>query len=75
MTADNRVTVSRPEDILSFIPHALGHWPKESLVAITLCGQALGATLRVDLPPGRSESVLAAYSRRIAEYLEGDHAP
>ncbi|UKA64283.1 DUF4192 family protein [Arthrobacter sp. FW306-04-A] len=73
MTADNRVTISRPEDILGFIPHALGHWPKESLVAITLRGQTLGATLRVDLPPERSERVLAAYSRRIAEYLEADH--
>ncbi|WP_437773232.1 DUF4192 domain-containing protein [Arthrobacter sp. KNU40] len=73
MTADNRVTISRPEDILGFIPHALGLWPKESLVAITLCGQTLGATLRVDLPPGRSERVLAAYSRRIGEYLEADH--
>lgn len=73
MTADNRVTVSRPEDILGFIPHALGHWPKESLVAITLRGQTLGATLRVDLPPEKSESVLSAYSRRIAEYLEADH--
>lgn len=73
MTADNRVTISRPEDILGFIPHALGHWPKESLVAITLRGQTLGATLRVDLPPDRSERVLAVYSRRIAEYLEADH--
>ena len=73
MTADNRVTISRPEDILGFIPHALGLWPKESLVAITLRGQTLGATLRVDLPPGRSERVLAAYSRRIGEYLEADH--
>lgn len=73
MTADNRVTISRPEDILGFIPHALGHWPKESLVAITLRGQTLGATLRVDLPPERSEKVLALYSRRIGEYLEADH--
>ena len=73
MTADNRVTISRPEDILGFIPHALGLWPKESLVAITLRGQTLGATLRVDLPAERSECVLAAYSRRIGEYLDADH--
>ncbi len=73
MTADNRVTISRPEDILGFIPHALGLWPKESLVAITLRGQTLGATLRVDLPTERSERVLAEYSRRIGEYLEADH--
>ncbi|WP_442542805.1 DUF4192 domain-containing protein [Arthrobacter sp. KN11-1C] len=73
MTADNRVTISRPEDILGFIPHALGLWPKESLVAITLRGQTLGATLRVDLPTERSERVLDVYSRRIGEYLEADH--
>src|SRR6185437_11847179 len=73
MTADNRVTVFRPEDILGFIPHALGLWPKESLVAITLRGQTLGATLRVDLPGERSDRGLAAYSRRIGEYLEADH--
>ncbi|MDQ0028885.1 DUF4192 domain-containing protein [Arthrobacter bambusae] len=73
MTAADRVTISRPEDILGFIPHALGLWPKESLVAITLRGQTLGATLRVDLPPERSGRVLALYSRRIAEYLEADH--
>ncbi|MHA7167736.1 DUF4192 domain-containing protein [Arthrobacter bambusae] len=72
MTADNRVTISRPEDILGFIPHALGLWPKESIVAITMRGQTLGATLRLDLPPERSERVLAAYSRRIGEYLEAD---
>ncbi|GAA4040488.1 hypothetical protein GCM10023063_27570 [Arthrobacter methylotrophus] len=72
MTADNRVTVSRAEDILAFIPHALGLWPKESLVAITLRGQTIGATLRVDLPSARSERVLAVYSRTIGEYLEAD---
>lgn len=72
MTADNHVTVSRPEDILGFIPHVLGHWPKQSLVAVTLRGQTLGATLRVDLPLERSETALSAYSRRIAEYLESD---
>lgn len=72
MTADNRVTISRPEDILGFIPHALGLWPKESLVAITLRGQTLGATLRVDLPPERSEGMLAVFSRRVREYLEAD---
>jgi hypothetical protein len=73
MTADNRVTISRPEDILGFIPHALGLWPKESLVAITVRGQTLGATLRVDLPTKRCGPILAAYSRRIGEYLEADH--
>ncbi|MEZ2388687.1 DUF4192 domain-containing protein [bacterium RCC_150] len=69
MTADNRVTIARPEDILGFIPHALGLWPRESLVAITLRGRTLGATLRVDLPTG---SVPAGFTSRIREYLEAD---
>lgn len=73
MTADNGMTISRPEDILGFIPHALGLWPKESLVAMTLRGQTLGATLRVDLPGERSDGALAAYARRIGGYLEADH--
>ncbi|MFH5879535.1 DUF4192 family protein [Arthrobacter sp. NA-172] len=70
MTPENSVTISRPEDILGFIPHALGLWPTESLVAITMHGKTLGATLRVDLPPERSEDMLALYSGRISEYLE-----
>ena len=53
MTAPDHLRITGPEDILGFIPHSLGYWPENSLVAMTLQGKRLGATLRVDLPvPG-----------------------
>jgi hypothetical protein len=53
MTASDHLRITGPEDILGFIPHSLGYWPENSLVAMTLQGKRLGATLRVDLPePG-----------------------
>ena len=50
MTAPDHLRITGPEDILGFIPHSLGYWPENSLVAMTLQGKRLGATLRVDLP-------------------------
>ncbi|WP_104044256.1 DUF4192 domain-containing protein [Arthrobacter sp. ZGTC412] len=72
MTPPERLTVRGPEDILSFIPHSLGYWPAQSLVAMTLQGKRLGATLRLDLP-GRD--VLAdptVFARTVCGYLEAD---
>ena len=37
-----------PADIPAFIPHTLGETPKDSFVALTVQGNKLGATLRVD---------------------------
>ena len=50
MTPPEHLTVTGPEDILGFIPHSLGYWPADSLVAMTMQGKRLGATLRLDLP-------------------------
>ncbi|TLM72555.1 DUF4192 domain-containing protein [Pseudarthrobacter sp. NamB4] len=72
MTPSERLTVRGPEDILGFIPHSLGYWPANSLVAMTLQGKSLGATLRLDLP---DRDVLAApskYLRAVRRYLEAD---
>jgi hypothetical protein len=44
--------VTSPADILSYILHALGFLPDESLVVLTITGRRLGVTLRVDLPIG-----------------------
>lgn len=61
MTAPDHLRITGPEDILGFIPHSLGYWPENSLVAMTLQGKRLGATLRVDLPvPGGSGAVRGA---------------
>jgi hypothetical protein len=80
MTAPDHLKITGPEDVLGFIPHALGYWPEHSLVAMSLRGKRLGATLRVDLPAapsgaggksGRS-SRRAAFARTVASYLEAD---
>lgn len=75
MTAPDHLKITGPEDILGFIPHSLGYWPANSLVAMTMQGKRLGATLRVDLPdasrcrgPG-----LAAFARTIRDYLGADN--
>ncbi|MGY2747080.1 DUF4192 family protein [Arthrobacter sp. UYCu723] len=75
MTAPDHLKITGPEDILGFIPHSLGYWPSHSLVAMTMQGKRLGATLRVDLPgdgsPGRPGS-FAGFARTVAGYLEAD---
>ncbi|MDF2050720.1 DUF4192 family protein [Arthrobacter sp. Cr_A7] len=50
-----KLTITTPSDVLSFIGHTLGFWPQESLVCITLDENSIGATLRIDLPrqPGQ----------------------
>lgn len=77
MTPPEHLKITGPEDILGFIPHSLGYWPARSLVAMTLQGKRLGATLRVDLPDdgaggeGGSRG-LARFARGVASYLESD---
>jgi hypothetical protein len=56
MTAPDHLRITGPEDILGFIPHSLGYWPEDSLVAMTMQGKRLGATLRVDLPAPDSKA-------------------
>ncbi|MHC6594659.1 DUF4192 family protein [Arthrobacter sp. C152] len=72
MTAPERLTVRGPEDILGFIPHSLGYWPASSLVAMTLHGTRLGATLRLDLPGPQARADPGAYARAVRRYLESD---
>ncbi|WP_457949561.1 DUF4192 domain-containing protein [Pseudarthrobacter sp. alpha12b] len=72
MTASERLTVRGPEDILGFIPHSLGYWPASSLVAMTLHGTRLGATLRLDLPGPETQADPAGFARAVRRYLEAD---
>lgn len=72
MTASERLIVRGPEDILGFIPHSLGYWPAASLVAMTLHGTTLGATLRLDLPGPVAQADPAAFARAVRRYLESD---
>ncbi|MDR6989368.1 hypothetical protein J2Y66_003883 [Paenarthrobacter nitroguajacolicus] len=72
MTTKRTLSIHQPEDILGYIPHLLGYWPEDSLVAITMQGKVLGATLRVDLPAGRSPGALACFADQIRSYLVAD---
>lgn len=60
-----------PADILAFIPHTLGEAPKESFVAVTMQGNKLGATLRMDAPFGLEP---VTYAQTIVSYLTADEA-
>ena len=77
MTAPDHLSITGPEDILGFIPHSLGYWPASSLVAMTMQGKRLGATLRVDLPDpesreGPGSAGPAFFARSVVSYLEAD---
>ena len=60
-----------PADVLAFIPHTLGQNPTESFVALTLQGNKIGATLRVDAPFGQDP---VGYAQTIVSYLTADEA-
>ncbi|BCW47793.1 DUF4192 domain-containing protein [Arthrobacter sp. StoSoilB13] len=72
MTTKETLSIHQPEDILGYIPHLLGYWPEDSLVAITMQGNTLGAALRVDLPARASGRVLAAFAEHVRRYLASD---
>ena len=61
-----KLTIKTPPDVLSFIGHTLGFWPKESRVCITLNDNSVGATLRIDLPRQRNQEI--PYARTVALY-------
>lgn len=60
-----------PADILAFIPHTLGETPRESFVVVTMQGNRLGATLRVDAP---FDADPVDYARVLVSYLTADEA-
>jgi hypothetical protein len=72
MTSNTTLSIHQPEDILGYIPHMLGYWPEDSLVAITMQGKVLGATLRVDLPNLGSFEAHAHFADHIRSFLIAD---
>ncbi|WP_426998999.1 DUF4192 family protein [Pseudarthrobacter sp. N5] len=72
MTPPEHLTVKGPEDILGFVPHSLGYWPAESLVAMTMQGKRLGATLSVDLPGPGGLADPWEFARTVSDYLKAD---
>jgi hypothetical protein len=72
MTLPEHLTVHCPEDILGFIPHSLGYWPADSLVAMTMQGKRLGATLRLDLPGPEVLADPKKFGFTVRDYLRAD---
>lgn len=70
------LTIKTPADVLSFIGHTLGFWPKESLVCITLDkNNIVGATPRVDLPNPREPDSTQPHPRLPRSDPARDHRP
>jgi hypothetical protein len=65
-----KLTITTPSDVLSFVGHTLGFWPRESLVCITLNENSIGATLRIDLPRQAVQEL--PYARTVAHYWPGE---
>ncbi|MHA7173526.1 DUF4192 domain-containing protein [Arthrobacter monumenti] len=72
MTNEKPYRIRTSADILSYIPHALGFWPRESAVFITMRGGRVGATLRVDLPDDPTPNEAGDFAEQIRDYLGGD---
>jgi hypothetical protein len=62
------------QDILGYVPHALGFVPSESAVLLSLTGRRLGATLRLDLPQRRDPDNLKNFADIAAGYLRRHRA-
>ncbi|MFF5791325.1 DUF4192 domain-containing protein [Paeniglutamicibacter sp. NPDC012692] len=48
-------SLASPDEVLAYIPHALGFYPRNSVVLLIMQKAGLAATLRVDLPVGHHE--------------------
>lgn len=75
--AEDPLTIRTAEDILAYVPHALGEWPEESFVAVGLGDGRLGPTLRVDLPVRKGPSggrapALHRFADTVADYVGQD---
>jgi hypothetical protein len=70
--ANQPMSVAGPADLLAYLPHTLGFQPRESFGFLTLRGNSIGATLRVDLPVAPVDR--ADYARSITQYLLADEA-
>ncbi|MEA5454254.1 DUF4192 domain-containing protein [Sinomonas sp. JGH33] len=64
--------IREPEDLLGFIPHTIGEWPRESLVAVSIGAGSVGVTVRVDLPPRGEELDLGEYADAVVGHLVTD---
>lgn len=61
-----QLSVTDAEGVISLVPHMLGFHPRESLVVLIMQGNALEATLRIDLP---GSGLGLPSTRRLARHL------
>lgn len=62
-----------PADLLSYVQHAIGFTPTESLVVMTTSRNRLGATLRVDLPRvSTPDADTHDFAEAVLSFLRGD---
>lgn len=64
-------SLASPEEVLAYIPHALGFYPRNAVVLLIMQGQGLAATLRVDLP--RPENGTDQATRWVAQLVHLVH--
>ncbi len=74
MTTAKPYRIRTAADVLSYIPHVLRFLPRESAVFMTMTGQSLGATLRVDLPPDPTAAEAHEFTQQVQQYLLADSA-
>jgi hypothetical protein len=61
MSHDHNITLSEPGELIAAIPHLLGFYPVDSLVAVSLSNdetESVNATLRVDIPTSQTRECL-----------------
>ncbi|ASN38954.1 hypothetical protein CGQ24_07975 [Arthrobacter sp. 7749] len=54
-------SLASPEEVLAYIPHALGFYPRNAVVLLIMQGSGLAATLRIDLPNAENGDAQAAH--------------
>lgn len=63
------LSLERAEDVLAYIPHALGFHPSCSAVFLLMAGSKLEATLRVDLPQTGGEHEPRSWVAQVCSLL------
>lgn len=66
------VNATESRDILAYIQHALGFQPEEALVAQTMHGSQLSATLRIGLPKDGEDFPPGEFAKAVLSYLIQD---
>lgn len=77
MDTTTTISISRPEDIVAYLPYRLGFRPRDSVVLLAMCGERnrLGLVTRVDLADIGHPRVGPALLRDVSQLMteEGAH--